>query len=208
MKTLIIDTETNGLPPRGKNHPLSAMPYMTQLAAVLYDNQRPVAHLSCFTVPVNPETNSIVPVPKEKFFIENGITDEVIAAVGLPYRIAMGMLNNLVRRADRAIAHNLAFDDRIIRATYERAGVPADNWTAIPRGCTMATLTDIMRLPHKNRNIPGYKWPTLAEAYVKFVNPIGFSGAHDAMVDTQACAEVLWQCEKRGFEVAYMEAEA
>jgi len=52
----------------------------------------------------------------------------------------------------------------------------------------MKSSTDICRLPGK---IPGkYKWPSLQEAYKMFIDPNGFDGAHDAMVDVNACLKV------------------
>ena len=57
----------------------------------------------------------------------------------------------------------------------------------------MESLTDVMKLRGK---IPGkYKWPNLAEAYAAYVDPAGFTDAHDAMADVQACARVLHAIE-------------
>ena len=48
MKTLLFDTETNGLP---KGMTLEAQPDMLQIAAILLEGNRPVGHLSCFCDP-------------------------------------------------------------------------------------------------------------------------------------------------------------
>ncbi len=194
MHTLVVDTETNGLPPRGHNNNLELMPYMAQLAAVLYQNQRPVASFAVFTVPL--DSNGVLQqMPKEKFFIENNLTDEVIAAVGVHYNVALAMLNNLARRADRIVAHNMPFDDPIIRAAYMRSGISDEIYTSKPRSCTMKTLEPVMKLPSKWGK--GYKYPSLLEAYVTYVDPAGFDGAHDALVDVQAAAKVLWAIEDK-----------
>lgn len=191
--TLVFDTETNGKRP--KNGTLGDEPYLTQLAAILFDGTRPVGHLSCFCIPEF--RGERAPIPKEKFFIESGITDEIVDLVGLPYKVALGMFNNMVRKADRIVAHNIQFDDPIIRATYMRIAASQDQWWHTPKFCTMKTLEPVLKLPGKY----GYKFPSLDESYRALVNPDGFEGAHDAMVDVEACAAVLFEIEKRGHEL-------
>ena len=46
--------------------------------------------------------------------------------------------------------------------------------------------TDVLKLPGKY----GYKWPTLAEAYRHYTGQ-EISGAHDALVDTEACLVIF-----------------
>lgn len=194
MRTLIFDTETNGMRPKGKPQ-LAEEPYLVQLAAVLFQDRRPVGHMSCFCVPEF--RGERAPIPKEKFFIDSGITDEIVDAVGLPYKVALGMLNNLVRQSDRIIAHNILFDDPIVRAAYSRVAAPQEQWWETPKFCTMKTLEPVLKLPGKY----GYKFPSLDESYRALVDRDGFDGAHDAMVDVEACAKVLWAIEDKGLEL-------
>ena len=51
--------------------------------------------------------------------------------------------------------------------------------------CTKESSTDVLKLPGKY----GYKWPTLAEAYRHYTGE-EIEGAHDALVDTEACLAV------------------
>ena len=195
MRTLVYDTETNGMRPRGKAD-LDKEPFLVQLAAILFEDRRPVGHLSCFCIPEFKGNRAAI--PKEKFFIDSGITDEIVNSVGVPYKVALGMLNNLVRRADRIVAHNILFDDPIIRAAYSRIAAPQQEWWSTPKYCTMQTLTDVLKIPGKyGKN----KWPTLDESYRSLVDPEGFDGAHDAMADAQAAANVLWATEDKGVDL-------
>ena len=193
--TFVGDTETDGKRPRGRNNPLSSEPYMTQVAGILYQGRREVGHFSCFTKPVDPSTGAQREVPKEEFFINAGITDDVINTVGMPYKVALAMWNQFIKVTDRVVFHNVQFDDPIVRAAYSRIAAPQRSWWDTPKFCTMKTLEPIMKLPGKY----GYKYPTLDEAYRAYVDPMGFDGAHDAMVDVRAAADVLWACEDNNF---------
>ena len=194
MKTLIFDTETTGLPSRNMRE-LSEAPYVIQLAAILYEDRNDVASMCAYTIPEC--RGEIEPIPKEKFFIENGLTDELIVNNGLSYRVALPFFNNLVRQADRIVAHNIDFDDVLIKAAYSRIAAPQDTYRSKFLGCTMKSLTDVLKLPGKR----GYKWPSLDESYRALVNPDGFQGAHDALVDVRACASILWAMEDRNIEL-------
>ncbi len=188
LKTLVYDTETNGKrkkPPRRDNEPA-----ITQIAAILFLGRRPVAHLSTFVIPQNYDTTPAT-IPTDQFFIDNGITQDVVDAAGMPLKIALAMFNNLVKRADRMVAHNMEFDYPITESNYTRVAAPQDHIKAIDKFCTMQSLTDVMKLPSPY----GHKFPSLDEAYRAFIDPMGFEGAHDAMNDVIACTKLLWAIE-------------
>lgn len=188
IRTLVFDTETNGK--REKNPQLSSEPAITQIAAILFWGRRPVAHLSCFVQPLN-FNGTPAEIPLEKFFIDSGITKETVEAVGRPLKTGLAEFNQMVRSADRIVAHNIQFDDPITRSNYARVVASQREYWDTPKYCTMKTLEPVLKLPGKY----GYKFPTLDESYRALVNPLGFEGAHDAMVDVQACASVLWAIE-------------
>lgn len=190
IRTLVFDTETNGKREKGRNPPLSSEPAITQIAAILFWGRRPVAHLSCFVQPLE-FNGSPATIPTEKFFIDSGITQETVDAAGRPLKTGLAEFNQMVKKADRIVAHNMQFDDPVTRSNYSRVAAPQQDYWHTPKFCTMKTLEPVLKLPGKY----GYKFPTLDESYRALVDPMGFSGAHDAMVDVQACAEVLFAIE-------------
>tara|TARA_R110000850_G_scaffold63863_3_gene143928 strand:- start:49 stop:678 length:630 start_codon:yes stop_codon:yes gene_type:complete len=194
--TLVFDTETNGKRPKGKNVPLGDEPAITQIAAILYLGRREVAHLSCFVQPLDGMGRPAA-IPTEQFFIDSGITQETVDAVGLPLKTGLAEFNQLIKLADRLVAHNMQFDDPITRGNYMRLAAPQRDYWDTPKFCTMQSLTDVLKLPGKF----GYKYPSADEAYRALVDPMGFEGAHDAMVDVKACADILWAIEDKGLDL-------
>jgi len=190
LRTLVFDTETNGKRPKGRDVPLALEPAITQIAAILFWGRRPVAHLSCFVQPLNGQGQP-AEIPNEKFFIDSGITQETVDAVGRPLKTGLAEFNQMVKVADRVVAHNIQFDDPVTRGNYSRIAAPQREYWDTPKFCTMKTLEPVLKLPGKY----GYKFPTLDESYRALVDPMGFEGAHDAMVDVKACAKVLWAVE-------------
>jgi len=197
MITLVYDTETTGVPPKGPMQ-LETMPYVIQLAAILYEDQRPVAHMSTFI-----RLPDGVRIPEEKFFLENGLTNERVAKFGGEIHRVLDQFFELEAMADRIVAHNAAFDNKLMDAMLRRAQEPAllACWREADKRCTMLSLVDVLKIPGKWRG--SYKWPRLDEAYKRLVDVGGFEGAHDALVDVQACAEVLWKIEEYGYDLAY-----
>lgn len=192
-RTVVFDTETNGKRPKvrkGQSLPPDQEPAITQIAAMLFWGRRPVAHLSCFIDPLNHD-GTPAEIPREEFFIKSGITQETVDAVGLPNKVGIAMFSQLLKVSDRMVAHNIAFDCPITRAAFQRVNAPLERFDELPKFCTMKTLEPILKLPGKY----GYKFPTLDESYRALVDPEGFDGAHDAMVDVEACAKVLWAIE-------------
>lgn len=203
LLTLVFDTETNGKRP--KRAALHQEPAITQIAGILYEGRKPAAHLSCFVQPVryngepapvpDPELNPGTPLTESdyEFFEKSGITEDRISRLGRPLKVGLAEFNQMVKIADRIVAHNIQFDDPITRSNYARVAAPQRDYWDTPKFCTMKTLEPVLKLPGKY----GYKFPTLDESYRALVDPMGFSGAHDAMVDVQACAEVLFAIEDK-----------
>lgn len=188
MRTLVFDTETTGKSVKGGQ--LAQQPYIVQIAAVLFDERRPIAHFSAVTVPEF--RGERAPIPQEASNI-HGITDELVDRVGVSYKVALPVFNNLAKRADRLVAHNIEFDDLLVRAAYSRIAAEQQVLWDLPKVCTMQSSETVLKLPGKY----GYKWPSLLEAH-QFFTGEGFDGAHDAMVDVLACSRVLWALEDAG----------
>lgn len=91
------------------------------------------------------------------------------------------------------IAHNMQFDKNVLGAEMMRYGRVAQK-KAYTWLCTMQASTDYCKLPGKYGS---YKWPQLMEVYVKLFGK-EFEGAHDALDDVKACAQVLFELIRIG----------
>lgn len=187
MRTLIFDTETTGLCDFKAYYDAPQQPHLVQLAALLYEERRLIGALNVIVKP-----NVLIP---QKASDVHGITDVMADAVGLSPRVVLPFFNKWVVKADRIVAHNLKYDMMIMCGAYHREGYPVDNLQLPSRVCTVLSTMDILKLPGKYGS---FKWPTLDEAYRFLVNKDGFDGAHDALVDAKACADVLWKAEDAG----------
>ena len=176
---LIFDTETNGkadfkLPPE---HP--SQPRMVQLGAILLDSEfRVVAEVNLI---VKPDGWVIPPAVAEI----HGITQEQAEKYGMNEKAVLRLFEGLCARADVLVAHNIKFDCIVALRSAAASGLqiklPAN------KTCTMEKTTPLCKLPGKFGN---YKWPTMQEAH-KFCFGKEFDGAHNAMADVRACADVF-----------------
>jgi DNA polymerase-3 subunit epsilon len=191
---LVFDTETTGLPlfKEPSEHP--DQPHLVQLGAMLVDidTRKPVSRLD---VVIRPDGWVI---PDEVAAI-HGITAEMAMDLGVSESLAVGMLMDLWRDHDprMRVAHNEQFDARIIRIAlmrYEGEEL-ADAWKAGPAMCTAKLATPIMQMPPTEKMVRAgfnkHKTPNLGEAYRYFTGR-ELEGAHSAMVDVRACAEVFF----------------
>lgn len=189
LKVLAFDTETTGmikvLKPR-----LDEIPEMTQLGAVLFDtNQKPVMEFSTLL------SHSNIVVPKTEFFINNGMSTERCREYGVPPDVALLYFSKMANYADCLVAHNTWFDWHIVNAAFERYLVPGGHvgMRSMTKYCTMLTLQPHLKIPDTYR--PGeLKTPSLKESFEKMVNPAGFKGAHNALIDAKVAAKLFFTC--------------
>lgn len=186
---LFFDTETTGflddrLPP---DH--EAQPYIVQLAAQLCDdNGTPIAGF-CFIV--DPGTSNGINIPERASAI-HGITNERAVQFGVSPEFALSAFTHLYQRADLICAHNIKFDKGILEVAIARhygRTMPLRK----PLFCTMEAASPIIKLPPTEKmRTAGFdkpKPPKLEECIRHFFNE-ELSGAHDAMVDLNACRRV------------------
>lgn len=188
MLSFIFDTETTGFPiwRSPSSHP--DQPHLMQLAGLLVRGDDVIK---------NWETLVRCPVaPEQKAFEAHSITQLATTEKGVDLREALRIFEGFLAEADRAICHNSGFDFRIMRIAYFKANMNQDRLLSIPQFCTMRAATPVLKLS-KPKGF-GFKWPTLEEAYKGLVDTSGFSGAHDAAVDTDACFKVMLALENRG----------
>lgn len=178
MITLVIDTETTGLPLKGVPASDPRQARVMQLGAVLLDDDKEVASFYSRLYPdgwpaVHPAAEAA-----------HGITAESCERLGVAQRAALDVLSELTSTADVVVAHNYDFDFQLLTIEYELLGhvyAPAKHF------CTMKSMTDICKLTKSNG---AAKWPSLAEA----ANHVGHTWmvkAHDALSDVRAAASVF-----------------
>jgi DNA polymerase III epsilon subunit-like protein len=190
MKILFLDTETNGLP-RDWRAPVSKVdnwPRIIQLAWMLTDE---------FGETIDQQVDLIKPngwqIPNEPFWINNGFTQETSLAEGIPFSEALKKFMVALNRADVVVAHNMNFDYNVMGAEMIRHEAKAD--ARKEKICTMTVSTDLLKLPGRFEGT--FKFPRLEELYQWLFNA-SFEGAHDALVDVQACRECFFELMDRG----------
>lgn len=185
---LFFDTETTGLP-RSHHAPLSDLanwPRIVQIAWLLTDHQgRPQLAVEAIIRPVG----FSIPAGAARV---HGITTEQALREGRPLPEVLQQFLAALRYADTLIAHNLAFDEKVLGAELLRCGLP-NPLTALPRHCTMEASTALCRLPGRY----GYKWPKLDELH-RHLFQRGVESAHIALVDVEACARCFFQLQRLG----------
>ena len=191
MKYLFFDTETTGLP---KNYKAPAWetdnwPRLVQLAWITTDETgKPLAEGNWIIKPVG------YTVPEEASAV-HGISNERALNEGLDMKTQLAEFAKQVAEADFLVAHNIAFDEKIVSAEYHRAGYFKSPLYGKSRICTMMGSTKYCALPNANGR-GGNKWPRLNELHVRLFDK-EFEGAHDASVDIAATAKCFFELVKR-----------
>lgn len=202
--TLVIDTETTGLPPRlgrtevsPRNSNAWARCRLVQVAWLLFDSENG-AEVSRASHIINPAGEFTIPEQAARI---HGITDAVAAAEGVHLSEICAKLENILPRVETIVAHNMAFDHAVVASELWRAKQHSlhDQWVnQIPfRYCTM--LQGCRR---------GEKWPRLYELYQRVLGKVlDPATLHRADADAAACAEIYWKMiESRDSDDAAYEA--
>ncbi|WP_175770349.1 3'-5' exonuclease [Burkholderia anthina] len=201
---LFYDTETNGLPlwSEPSNHP--GQPYITQLAAELFDadSGRTLAFMDLM---IRPEGWTI-PAELEQL---TGITNELAQRFGHSLKYALGTFITMWSEAELRVAHNESFDQRLVRIAAMRVLGAAhgfhEDWKKGPVFCTQTNSTKILNLPptekmrRAGRNHA--RSPNLGEAY-EFFTGNKLEGAHNAAVDLAACKAVYFGIQAHAAKAA------
>ena len=185
---LIFDTETTGVP-RNYKAPITDLqnwPRVVQIAWSLCDDAG--SEVGWAEHIIRPDGFVI---PNEAARI-HGITTERALAEGIPLSTVLDLVAAAMEQAGVLIAHNIAFDEKVLGAEFLRAG-RANPLERLPRRCTMTTTADLCRLP----GLYGFKWPKLTELHQTLFGE-GFEGAHQAISDVRACARCYHELRRRG----------
>ena len=179
---LFFDTETDGLP-RGRT-----MPHLVSLAWRLTDNDGFLVSEGARLL--RPE-GFVIPFSATEI---HGITQERALAEGTDGREALEAFGADARQADAYIAHNIAFDEGVLRAAARRLGLPSPFRRFVRRVCTMKESTRFCALPA--RAGAGFKYPRLGELY-RILFSRERRGAHDAAQDVATLVACYFALRKR-----------
>ncbi len=185
---LFFDTETTGVPRvyNAPAHHLDNWPRMVQLAWLVTDGDGHPLRTGNFIV--KPDGFRI---PWRAAWV-HGIMTRTARKRGVPLETVLDAFSADVDAVDVLIAHNMAFDEKIVGAEYLRCG--QDNKLLVkPKRCTMQWSKHHVGLSGPT----GFKWPTLKELHKKLFRK-GFRGAHDALADVRACARCYFELRRIG----------
>lgn len=187
---LIYDTETTGLPIFKEPSEGVNQPHIVDLHARLYNDQGELVEF--MDTLVKPD-GWIIP---DDVIAVHGITNEMANDLGIPESEAIDQFIALHEKAAKRVAHNVSFDDRIIRIALMRfRGEDFANWfKEQPNFCTCNTTTQIVKCPPSEKMIAAgrgkqFKMPNVSEALLYFTGD-KLMDAHRAMPDTIACARI------------------
>jgi DNA polymerase III epsilon subunit-like protein len=187
---LFFDTETTGLPKSWKA-PVSDLgnwPHIVQIAWALFDeNGTPIAF--CDHI-IKPE-GFVIP---SNVTAIHGISTERALKEGRPAAEVLREFSSAVHGAARLIAHNLDFDEKMVRVELLRHGMP-DLLQSVPahqKICTMKSSTGFCKIPGPYGN----KWPKLSELHIKLFD-MDFEDQHNAAADVLCCAKCFFELKRR-----------
>jgi DNA polymerase-3 subunit epsilon len=189
---LFFDTETTGFFDDRLPVDHEAQPYIVQLAAQLCSDDASV--IAGFSFVVSPRREGDIIVIPARAAEVHGISTEMALQFGVSAEFALSAFTHLYQRADLICAHNIKFDRGLIETAIARhygKTMPLRK----PIFCTMEASAPIVNLPPTERmlaaGITKPKPPKLSECIQFFFNE-ELKGAHDAMVDVNACARVYF----------------
>lgn len=183
MRLAVIDTETTGII-RG-DYASPDAPNLAALTLIIYDTDKQRVEAS-FNTMIQPDDWEM---PPEAGAV-NGLDTETLLEFGIPIDIALPPVIALLEPCELLVAHNAAFDVKILAAALYRADM-LDAIEGLFTKEVFCTMKDsgIKQLVNA-KNVRGHlKFPKLTEAYEFFFDrPL--DNAHSANADTVACLEI------------------
>lgn len=199
--TLFFDFETTGFVRESMPYDHKSQPHIVQVAAALCDDDTPNGEpIQQIDVIVKPDGWRIPP----SSLAVHGITMKDANARGVPEWDAIMALLELIEKADLIVAHNLAFDWKILNIAAARflneAAMSRLSASARSAYCTMEASRDLCRIPPTQKMLDAgfsqFKSPRLEEAYQILLGQ-EMTGAHNALHDVTACRRVFHEIQRR-----------
>ena len=184
---LFFDTETTGLPKSWKA-PVSDLgnwPHIVQIAWAIFDH---AGKQLAFRVHIIRPEGFVIP---ESATAIHGISTEKALKEGRPAAEVLKEFSEAVQGVVRLVAHNLDFDEKMVRVELLRQGMP-DALQIIPKICTMKSSTKYCKIPGPY----GDKWPKLSELHIKLFE-VDFEDQHNAASDVLCCAKCFFELRRR-----------
>jgi DNA polymerase-3 subunit alpha len=180
--SLIIDTETSGLPDATN---MRWGEYPNYKAVEKYDSAR-IVQLSFIVT--DKKYNSVdlqdYVIKREGFSITNGefhgITDE-ISDDGTEFDVAIQSFYEALKKVTHIIAHNVEFDINVIRSELFRRG-KKDIIKELNKKVLMCTMKHCKNIVKIVNSYGKYKFPSLKEIY-KFTFDRDINNAHNSKYD-------------------------
>ncbi len=185
---IVVDTETTGLHDFSKPADADGQPRMASFAILTMADDLSIAdEFHALIKPDGWEMNA-------QAAAIHGLTQEKLLAEGIPVAEALAKYNASLDAGRVVIGYNVSYDLKVLRGELRRAGLPDRFETTSSVDC-MRPLTDICKIPKAKGN--GYKLPKLKEAYASLFKK-ELEGAHGALADARACAEIFKEMQPRG----------
>lgn len=132
----------------------------------------------------------------------HGITTEIATINGIDEIQALAEFGKMHKRASLRVAHNIAFDDRIMRIGIKRyfGDAPADRFKDAPKFYTAISAKPLCKCPPTEKMLNSrfknqFKTPNVTEA-LKILCDEEMSNAHRARPDAEACAKIYFAINK------------
>ncbi len=189
---LFFDTETTGLPKNWKAPASNVInwPRMVQLACGLYTAGGELLESRNFIIkPVG------YTIPREAAKVHR-ITTERALAEGVDLSEVLEDFSGLIKKAKLLVAHNMAFDEKIVGAEYHRV-IGKDPLPRQRKYCTMKDDNVIDHCQIEPFRYGSYKWPTLSQLHQTMFGK-DFSGAHDADADIKVTDRCFFALKQEG----------
>lgn len=198
---IIYDTETTGLPIWGNPSEGDDQPHLTDLCGILFSKEGEV--IDSMEALIKPD-GWVIPQDVEEL---TGLSTDFITINGMPEREALALFGRLNKQADVRVAHNVTFDERIMRIGISRyfGKAVADRFKEKPLYCTANSTKNIVKCPPTEKMLNSrfkntFKTPNMQEALSFFCPGEVIGQAHRARPDAEACAKVFFAMQARGFE--------
>ena len=83
----------------------------------------------------------------------HGISEDDCERYGVPAMVACSLFNQLCMQSELIVAHNMSFDESIMRTALHRLGGKPNRMQGKRLICTKEESTDVLKLPGKIRLI-------------------------------------------------------